>query len=807
MPSRFLPVVLAGLWMGYGIGLSTVLAQTPTQAEQIAFFEKHIRPVLVKECYSCHSADSKDIEGGLTLDTREGIRKGGDTGPAVVPGNVRRSLLIKALKQTDDNLQMPPDKKLPAEVISQFEKWVALGAADPRDGKAKVADKYEIDIEKGRQFWAFQPPKKVAPPQTKQAGWPHSTIDRFLLAELEAKGLKPVADADAETLVRRLFFDLIGLPPSPENIEKFKKEYMVAPQATVGNAVDKLLASPRFGERWGRHWLDVARYGESTGQAANFAYPHAWRYRDWVIDAFNKDLPYDQFIRAQLAGDILSVDTYKQRADLMVATGFLAVGPKSVSERNRRQFQMDVVDEQIDATFQAFQALTVACARCHDHRFDPIPQSDYYALAGIFQSTETCYGTIRQIQSNHPSRLLELPPDAAPAHAVAPLSASRRESIERQIAELREQMANITNREDFIRRIFIGSRVSQLQSQLEQYTSAGQPKALAMGVQEGRLISDSPIYTRGEIDQPGERVPRGFPQVLTTSQPNISYRNSGRLELANWIASPENPLTARVMVNRIWLHLMGQGLVSTPDNFGASGQRPSHPELLDYLAVSFMENGWSVKELIRSIVLSRAYQMSSEFDHDNYEIDPENVYVWRMPKRRLEAEALRDAILKLGGNLDRERPNGSVVAQTGEGRVRPNFGGDPATTDNHRSVYLPIVRDQIPEMLTIFDFPDPSLIMGERPTTTIPAQSLFMMNNSFVIRQADSLGSQLLLESRDDKERIRRAYQLCYSRSPSDTEINAALKFLGDYGKSHSIRQTWAAFCQALFASAEFAER
>lgn len=807
MASRFVPVILAGLWMGCGIGHSSLFAQAPSNADQIQFFEKHIRPVLVKECYSCHSAESKEIEGGLTLDTREGIRKGGDTGPGVVPGNIRRSLLIKALKQTDDNLQMPPDKKLPAEVISQFEKWVAMGAGDPRDGKAKVVEKYEIDIEKGRQFWAFQPPKKVSPPQAKQSDWARNTIDRFLLAKLEAKNLKPIADADAETLIRRLFFDLIGLPPSLANVEKFQKDYADDPEATIANAVDKLMASPRFGERWARHWLDVARYGESTGQAANFAYPHAWRYRDWVIAAFNKDLPYDQFIRAQLAGDLLPVETYKQRADLMVATGFLAIGPKSVSERNRRQFQMDVVDEQIDATFQAFQALTVACARCHDHRFDPIPQSDYYALAGIFQSTETCYGTIRQIQSNHPSRLLELPPDAEPTHAVGPLSASRRASIERQMSELREQAAKITDRDQFIRRIIINSRVTQLRSQLDQYTSTGSPKALAMGVQEGRFISDSRVLTRGEIDQPGERVRRGFPQVLTKSQPDISFQSSGRLELANWIASPENPLTARVMVNRVWLHLMGRGLVGTPDNFGASGQRPSHPELLDYLAVSFVENDWSVKELIRSIVLSRAYQLSSEFDYDNFEIDPENVYVWRMPKRRLEAEALRDSMLKLGGNLDRQRPVGSSMAQYGEGRVRPNFRGDPATTDTRRSIYLPIVRDQIPEMLTTFDFPDPSLIIGERPTTTIPAQSLFMMNNPFVIRQADGLASQLLSNAGSDKERIQRAYQLCFSRSPSDTEINTALKFLGDYGTSHSNRQTWAALCQALFASAEFAQR
>ena len=808
MARRFLPILLgSAFWLGWGAGLAPLFAQSPSPAEQIQFFEKNIRPVLVKECYSCHSADAKEIEGGLTLDTREGIRKGGDTGPAVVPGSVRRSLLIEAIRQSDDNLQMPPDKKLSADVIANFEKWVAMGAADPREGQAKVADKYEIDIEKGREYWAFKPPLKVPPPKAKNADWAYSDIDRFLLAAMEAKELKPVRDADPETLIRRLYFDLIGLPPSPESVEKFTKHYAKDPQAAVGYAVEKLLETPQFGERWGRHWLDVARYGESTGQAANFAYPHAWRYRDWVIAAFNKDLPYDQFIRAQLAGDLLPVETYRQSADNRIATGFLAIGPKSVSERNRRQFQMDLVDEQIDATFQAFQALTVACARCHDHRFDPIPQTDYYALAGIFRSSETCYGTIRVIQSNHPSQLIEIPPDAEPIHALDPLSESRRDSIQRQIDGLREQMTSLTSRDDFIRRIFIGARVTQLQSQLAQYTDEGRPKAFAMGVREGRLIADSPLYVRGEIDQPGEPVRRGFPQVLTTTQPEIDWRSSGRLELANWIGSTENPLTARVMANRVWLHLMGRALVATPDNFGASGQRPSHPELLDYLALSFAENGWSIKELIRSIVLSRAYQLSSDYDHDNFEIDPDNVYAWRMPKRRLEAEALRDSMLHLAGNLDFNPPQGSSVAENGEGNVRPSFRGDPALTDNHRSVYLPIIRDQVPEMLTVFDFPDPSLIIGERPTTTIPAQSLFLMNNTFVIRQADGLATRLLAENQTDRERIEEAYQLCYSRPPTDTELNTAEKFLRDYGNTHSRRQTWAAFCQALFASAEFAQR
>ncbi len=387
--------------------------------EQFAFFEKNIRPVLVKECYSCHATTAKKVRGGLTLDTREGVRHGGETGPAIVLGDAKKSLLIKALRHVHEPLKMPPKKKLPDEVIANFEKWIAMGAPDPRDGAGKVA-KNEIDVEKGRRFWSFQPPKKTIP-AVKDVAWPRGPIDKFVLAGLEAKGLRPVADADPRALIRRIAFDLTGLPPSPEEVEAFVKKRAAGEPGALEAIVDRLLASPAFGERWGRHWLDVARYGESSGRAANFAYPHAWRYRDYVIKSFHADKPYNQFVREQLAGDLLPAKDDRQKAELLVATGFLAIGPKSHDERNRRQFQMDVADEQIDVTFQAFQGLTVACARCHDHKFDPIPQRDYYALAGIFRSTETCYGTIRLLQSNHPSPLLTLPKDAGATVALEPL--------------------------------------------------------------------------------------------------------------------------------------------------------------------------------------------------------------------------------------------------------------------------------------------------------------------------------------------------------------------------------------------------
>jgi hypothetical protein len=796
--------VLAG-WLPASIARGAETKPTP---EQLAFFEKNIRPVLVKECYSCHATTAKKIKGGLTLDTRAGIRKGGDTGPAVVAGDAKSSLLVKAIKHLRDDLKMPPTKKLPADVIADFEKWIALGAPDPRDGAARLVKKTGIDIDKGRKFWSFQPPRKAPPPAVKDGAWPRGAIDRFLIADLEAKGLRPVADADPRALIRRVTFDLTGLPPTAEEVEDFVKAHAVRAPAALEAVVDRLLASAAFGERWGRHWLDVARFAESSGRAANFAYPHAWRYRDYVIRAFNEDRPFDQFIREQLAGDLLPARDDRAKAEFLVATGFLAIGPKAHDERNRRQFQMDVADEQIDATFQAFMGLTVACARCHDHKFDPIPQKDYYALAGIFRSTETCYGTIRVLQSNHPSPLLPLPADGGAPVGLEPLSESRRAGLERQIKDLRDQARQLTGRDSFIRRILLQTRSATLQSQLDLYTSDGTPRALAMGVRERRFPADSQLYNRGELDQPGETVRRGFPQVLTTEQP-IIRRGSGRRELAEWIASADNPLTARVMANRVWLHLFGRGLVPTPDNFGASGLPPSNPALLDHLALTFVEGGWSVKKLIRAVVLSRAYQLSSQFDERNFEADPDNVLVWRLPRRRLEAEALRDTMLALAARLDRTTPRGSPVARGGEGNVSFRFraGGTAAAGDTHRTVYQPIVRDLLPEALTAFDFPDPSLIVGERATTTIPAQALYLLNNPFVLRQSEGLADRLLATAGEDADRIARAYRLCYSRPPSAAELKNARQFLEQYGERRSRRSTWAGLCQALFASAEFSHR
>jgi cytochrome c553 len=807
--------------------------EKPATAEQLAFFEKKIRPVLVSQCFQCHSEEAKKQKGELLLDSRDGMRKGGESGPAIVPGNPQKSLLIKAIKQTDDNLKMPPKSKLSDETVADFEKWIASGAADPRMGKKTVASaSKEIDIEKGRHFWAFQPPKPATPPAVQHGGWVRTDIDKFVMAGLEGKGLKPVGDADPRALIRRVYFDLIGLPPSPEEVEAFARDPSPAAYAAV---VDKLLNSPQFGERWGRHWLDVARYAESSGKTANFNHPQAWRYRDYVIHAFNTDKPYDQFVKEQLAGDLIPTSDPAKKAERTIATGFLALGPKALNERNGLQFELDLADEQIDVTTQAFLGLTAACARCHDHKFDPIPQRDYYALAGIFRSTETCYGTVRFVQSQRPTPLIELPAGSVPSAITEKLSDKERADIEKQVKDVQERMKNVT---DPINNIFNQAQLALLRSKLDSYHADGTPKLLAMGARDksgfggfqpkgpppkkgngfmgfggSRSIADSPLYARGEPDKPSEdHIPRGTLRVLSRTPLKIRSTESGRLELAEWIASKDNPLTARVMANRIWSNLFGRGIVPTPDNFGAAGHAPANQALLDYLARTFVADGWSVKKLIRQIVTSHAYQLASTFDDKAFEADPDNDLVWRQGPRRLDAECLRDAMLSVSGQLNLVPPVGSVVAQSGEGPTgRPRLGGqaivaainDPRNV--HRSVYLPIIREQLPESLSLFDFPDPNAVAGERATTTVPAQSLYLLNNPFVIRQAEFAADRLLASSDSDEEKVKRAYETMFARPPSAKESKAATDFLADYQKRATKRMTWSAFTQALMASAEFA--
>jgi cytochrome c553 len=884
-------------------------ANPPLEATQADFFEKSIRPVLADKCYKCHSADSAKVKGGLLLDTRQGIQAWGDTGPAVVPGKPSESLLVKALHWEDKDLRMPPEKeggKLPDELIANFEKWIAMGAPDPRDSNVKAVKK-EMDLTKARQSWAFQKPQAAPAPAVKDKAWPRTDVDRFLLAAQEAKGLHPVADADRLTLLRRVYFDLVGLPPAPAKIEAFLRDQSPGALAKV---VDELLATPQFGERWGRHWLDTARFAESTGKERNFTFPEAWRYRDWVIQAVNEDKPYNQFIIEQIAGDLLpSRDSVEHDAHL-VATGFLAVGPKGLNEKNKEIFRMEVVDDQIDTTTRAVLGLTVACARCHDHKFDPIPTKDYYALAGIFRSTSTFFGTAsaaaRQNRNGTtlvalgsaptaenpaasvtvpavaetapapaPPAARALPPAVAPAElpaaissdpkkaarfaslspekraeilarfgksaaapAVAPMPApesaapapaapasdakapATEPALPARLAgnpAMAQRFANLSpaQKEKILEMLAkksggkFGGQSYSRRGQTADPKSSGGPQAMAVG--DG-AVANAAVLIRGEVDHRGETVSRGVISVLTTSTPPAMPANSsGRFELAQWLTSPENPLTARVMVNRVWQHLFGEGLVRTADNFGATGEAPVNPALLDTLAVQFMQDGWSLKRLVRSLVLSHTYQLGGAPNAQALKVDPGNRLLWRATERRLDAEAIRDAILAASGQIDLTPLRGSVVSRTGDGYIGRGVRPESFTnvTANYRSIYLPIVRDFVPEALEVFDFAEPSLVVPTRDVTNVPGQALYLLNNDFVLSQASALAKRVL--EKPSGERIAFAYQLALSRPPTDAERARAEAFLQDKnlwpakpGDGDANLLPWSTFCQALFACAEF---
>ncbi len=670
-----------------------VTAQQPTP-EEVNFFESKIRPVLVRECFGCHSSQAGNVRGGLRLDSKELTQLGGSSGPAVVPGDLEASLLFNAINHED--FEMPPKRKLPAAVVDDFRKWIEMGAPDPRETNiAEIKSSIrEEDIVNARQsFWAYQPPTQQEIPKVADATWPDNEIDHFVLARLESSDLKPAVDAAAFQVIRRLCFDLVGLPPTPDQIESFQSDWKQSPQEAVATVVDELLDQEQFGERWGRHWLDVARYAESTGREVNMTFPHAWRYRDYVIDSFNQDKPFDQFVREQIAGDLLPAKSDAEWTQNLIATTFLAIGPKNVNEQNRVQFEADLIDEQIDATTRVFLGTSVACARCHDHKFDAIPQTDYYALAGIFRNATTYFGNppsefgnFSTAQTRRSSSLLRLPiddPNPFDKRYTPEELASLRQQLNdkmREAAEGRRNLAAVgAGPQNAIRnRLRLSNEMAQLSAKLAVVDQDGNPRSYCMGVQE----SESPplnarLLVRGEIAQPAQEVERGFPQVLCSHSESIDPANSGRRELADWIGSDRNPLTARVMVNRIWQQLIGQGIVTSTENFGVTGQAPSHPELLDHLAVRFVDSGWSVKTLVREITTSHVYRISSEFDEASHQYDPDNALMWRANPRRLDAEAIRDAMLSISGEIDLERPRGSEVAKAGYQRVNGGFLGDP----------------------------------------------------------------------------------------------------------------------------------
>ena len=763
-------------------------------------FEKRVRPILVNNCYACHGPAAGEGQAGLRLDSLEGMLRGGRSGPSVVPGEPDRSLFIHAVNH-DTFVQMPPKKKLPRTEIAALTRWVEAGAKwpnsslppqpEPERAPAREQPRYsqaQID------HWAFQPVREPPLPKAPDSRQPRSPIDRFLRAALEAKGLTPAQPADKRTLIRRATIDLHGLPPTPAEVDAFLADE--APDA-FAKVVDRLLASPRYGERWGRHWLDVARYADSNGMDDNIVHGDAWRYRDYVIQAFNDDKPYDRFVREQLAGDLMTDWGDANRAESLIATGFLMLGPKMVGEDDAVKQKLDFADEQLATTARAFMGLTIDCARCHDHKFDPIPTEDYYSLLGIFTSTKTVL-TYRVT-----SKL----------NAVALYS----ESDERRLSEIEDEF---DFHDDFVTNSNLATTPEEVFDEHKEAIRVAKqeyeciPKAMA--VVEGE-IADLPVMIRGSHLTPGAPAPRGFPAILggrDREQSSIGPDRSGRLELARWLSRPDHPLTARVMVNRVWKGHFGEGIVRTTDNFGLLGDRPDNPALLDWLAARFVESGWSIKAMHRLILLSEAYRMSSQPNAVHAAIDPENRLLWRMHRRRMEAEVVRDSLLAVAGNLD-DRPGGralpydNFVNLNGDGKSR-----DPALyASNRRAVYLPVLRSALYEVFETFDFANPSTIQGRRQTTTVAPQALFMMNSELMDQASRSLADRIVRENERDVDRLRAAYRLVHLRPPDGDESERATDFLKRYeqavraaeGEPAKKRPSpWQALCRVLLSSNEF---
>jgi hypothetical protein len=887
-----------------------VASELNASDDPIQFFEKRIRPVLINECYSCHSSQAKSIKGGLSLEFRESILKGGDTGSSLVPKKPSESLLLSALKH-DGDVQMPPKGKLPDSVIRDFEQWIAMGAPDPRTEKPKpAAAKTAV-----KDHWAYRPPRWSPPPTSASLDWQRDPLDGFILADLHKKNLAPSKEADRAALLRRVHVDLVGLPPTPEEIDAFLADDDPAADERV---VDRLLASPAFGERWGRHWLDVARFAESL-TLRGFLLKESWRYRDYVIDSFNDDAPFDKFIREQIAGDLMQGGDWKERQRRLTAVSFLMLGDSNLEEQDKKQLRMDVVDEQLDAVTKGFLAQTVTCARCHDHKFDPIPTKDYYALAGIFRN-------VKSMEHANVSQLTERPlPMDAEAEQRFTRHAELLKSAKAELAAARKKRATLvaakgpvkattlpgvivddeqakrvgnwkhsvhsgtyvergyihdenankgsvtltfqpelpatgryevrlayspgTSRASNVpvtvfsadgektlsvdmkktpsldgRFVSLGSykfektgqsfviianentkghvtadavafipeeqaaktkpsnnadkEIARCESELKRLESMPEARRPAVvAATEETKIEETRVHIRGSVHSLGEPAPRG---VLTCASygtpPTFPADQSGRLELAQWIASRGNPLTARVIVNRVWHWLFGAGIVQSPDNFGTTGDLPTNPELLDRLAIDFKDDGWSVKRLVRKLVLSATYRQSIAASPALLAADPENKLWGRANKKRLDAEVIRDAMLFAAGTLDR-RMSGPEYGP----ELLADYGYK--NSSSRRSVYLPVFRNAMPEPLTVFDFADPGAPTGRRNVSTVSIQALYMTNHPFVVDSAKRIAEKVspfaprkVSPSNERSETTVRLFRTLLCRSPSERELQIAEK-------------------------------
>lgn len=778
---RFVFSLLGVALVGGRLAAAPMPTAAPTAAD-VEFFEKKVRPVLFERCFRCHSVEAKKQKGGLLLDSRAAILKGGDTGPALVPGDADRSLIVQAVRYQKDHLQMPPSGKLPAHETAALEEWVRRGAVFP-GGEKVVETKTPRDLAEARKFWAFQPPRPMPTPTVTDRAWPKQRIDTFLLAAMEKKSLHPSPAATRRALIRRVYFDLVGLPPTPEEVDAFVRD----PAADAyEKLVERLLASPHYGERWGRYWLDLSRYCDVT-ESWYQQKGQPYLYRDWVVRAINADMPYDVFVQKQLASDLLPDAVPADRA----ALGFLGLSPEYWKELMLDKEAIKAVvaeewEERIQALTGTFLGLTVACARCHDHKFDPITTQDYYALAGVLAS-------IRAIER-------PLVPEAEAAAVVR--ARQKVKALDAEIAKLQVGKPAPPDKDKKI--ADLKTQIEKIRKETPSYeapTAAAVDDAalqvLADGAHRTKLEykpgvgQDIQMQIRGNPSALGPLVPRRFLSVFSSGEPK-PFRGSGRLDLARAIVTEGAPLSARVIVNRVWKHHFGVGLVETPSDFGIQGERPSHPELLDDLTARFIARGWSLKWLHREIVLSAAYQQVSVPDARSQSIDPGNRLLWRMNRRRLEVEAWRDAMLSASGILSGD------------------LGGPPQeltdVKNRRRTIYATVKRRELSDMLRLHDAPDATVHSPTRVPTTTPLQQLFVLNSPFMQQQSAALMRRLKADvPRDPEARIRRAYLLLYSRPATEKQVKQAIDFL-TAGKPGAVISdaAWEQYAQVLIGSNEF---
>ena len=917
---------------------ASVLPLAAQEADATEFFEKRVRPVLANKCQACHNSGLKT--GGLDLSSAEGFASGGQNGPVVSTETPAESRILEVIRY-QERIKMPPGGMLPEDEIAVLADWVETGAHWPG---VPVMDRSPVEADGGgqftaeeRNFWAFRKVQDPEPPQVTDENWVRSPVDRFVLARLEAANLRPAAPASRLAWLRRASYDLTGLPPGEELIAAFLSDD--SPRA-FERVVDRLLASPRYGERWGRHWLDVARYADSTGNDEDHRYPYAWRYRDYVVQAFNDDLPYDEFITEQLAGDLLHPGApVEKRRRGIVATGFLALGPKALAQQDKQRMLYDVWDEQLDVVSKGFLGLTVTCARCHDHKFDPIPTKDYYSLLGMFASTRSFTAMGRtvskllftplvpereyQAYQDHKESIgnkkfeiedvvdqelqayvsklsprladymlvagsaggdeqaealaadhdLEAPilrkwidylrprqvrrphmdewrqaSDANRPQAAAAYQKRFHERLEEWNETLRKWRERVRRmlkemnmpppprpkfepgEDRFFHEVYFADkgpfflekkaqeqvfsqesnrRLDLYRRELKHLEETLPPEpAMACAVEDGDPVRQR-VFVRGDYNNLGEEAPKRFPQILAGTEQEPISQGSGRLELARWLTGPEHPLTARVMVNRIWKWHFGQGLVRTPNNFGKLGTPPTHPQLLDYLARRFVREGWSIKKMHRLIMNSATYGMGSGTTPDKSLRDPQNQLLSRFERRRLEVEEIRDGLLSLDGSLDLAMGG---TLQTGFGTDTENSNDrlslKPETV-HRRMVYVPLRRANLPTLLNLFDFGDATTSMGKRSHTNVAPQALFMMNSEFVADRARNLATRLEKEHTDPAQRIDQAYLITLNRMPETEERQAALAYLGNFtgkfgGPEASGLNAWGSFCRILMASNDF---